>query len=435
MADLYQVVQVPSFLWSWPARFCYAKVVRMLVLGGEEGEGRDATEWNLDEVYTAVTQFTELRSLSIDRTAIPAYSFTDIIEALPRLEHFHTRSSEKGLDPYSFTPSRWPWNNPIPHAPNLTTIKLYEISVDERFGCPDDGVILLSALSCLPSLTTLRVDILSWQSLCNGRNYDYKLHLPGSLRVLVILPRLGDPLIAPHSDLDPDELLVALQICAASLEFLHIIVPYVDRPRSPTAPILRLNSLKEYIGPEGFLRHLDFPMEVEVVWVSCRSRLVGIDPSVTGDLLSFSRLRFLSVGAWDLKRHTFHSLLTQLPHLRELSITPLASLDKDDLLKMTPVLSACKDLRAISLVCPLALPSDDYLAVLKAWSSQAPGLQSVRFESENTWHRSLSSDNQDANGGWSSWAVRTRLFLPDYYVLLHMEVSPFFAPYISAQIA
>ncbi|KAL0060296.1 hypothetical protein AAF712_012919 [Marasmius tenuissimus] len=416
--------------------FRYVEVVRTLVLGGEGSEGHDATEWKLDEVCYAVSHFTELRSLSIDRTTIPAHSFTDIITTLPRLEHFHCRSLDDELNPYSFTPCRFPWGYPIPHAPNLTVIELHQIDVNERFGYPDEGVIALAALSSLSNITTLRVDLPSWESLLEGRRY-CGLGLPISLRELVILPRPEDHMIInPDMDIEGAQLLAALQPCVTSLEILRILTPYVESPMSQ-APILKFDRLKEYVGPEAILRHLDFPMEVEVVWVSCRSRLVGIDPSVAGDLLSFSRLRFLSVGAWDLKRHTLHSLLTQLPHLRELSITPLASLDKDDLLKMTPVLSACKDLRAISLVCPFSLPTSVYLEVLEAWSSQAPGLQSVRFESGHTWHCSPPSHNQNVIsgwwlGGWQWWTITTCLFLPDSYASLYEGISPRFAPFITA---
>ncbi|KAJ8096071.1 hypothetical protein PM082_022689 [Marasmius tenuissimus] len=400
----------PFFVECTMRGFRYAEVVRTLVLGEHTTQSNpDATDWKLTEVCYAISQFKGLRSLSLECTTIPAYTFPKILATLPRLKHFYHCNKENGSRPYSFTPYRFsPWIYHLPqNIPNLTNIEFHRIAVDDRFGYSDEGVVCLAALFSLPSLTTIRTDITSWARLTRARRRA-RLNPSNSLHTISISQEDYD---LPMSSLEIAHLLEVVQACASSLEILHVFLSYpVDTSRlADQSQTLDLVRLREFVGPEEFLEFLMFTEKVEVIWVPSPRRLFGVSPFETGGLCC-PNLRLLSVGSWDAGVYSFHSLLAQLPNLEELSLTPLHSLEKEGLLAMAGSLLLCGRLYAISILCPPGkVPAWECGDVLEAWSSHLPSLQFVRFQSDYFLHR-----HNVTGSDWrlSLWIMMDVLFPP-----------------------
>ncbi|KAK1221667.1 hypothetical protein PQX77_015497 [Marasmius sp. AFHP31] len=318
------LTQYPRF-GQGPRAHLYASAVRVFYLGGPSNYP-NATEWNWTEVIQAISHFSHLQSLAIDRIRFPVYLLPAVIDKFPNLRRLHYRSPISG--PSTFTPCLIP--SSVAHAPPghysaLTSLDIRRYAVRDRFGFMDAGVASLASLSALPGLKVLHTDMCSWDTVLRGRERA-GWTLPKSLHELVIFSRYPDEDL-PMDSSSATSLFRALEACSQSLQTLRILLPYPVQPDSSCRNVDFLQ-LEEYVGPEGLLPYIKFSPNLRVVWVPRTECVVG--PTVDSIKLAapLGCLHLLSIGSWDANQHPLSSFLTSLTNLQELFLAPLSNVGK-----------------------------------------------------------------------------------------------------------
>ncbi|KAL0574040.1 hypothetical protein V5O48_007904 [Marasmius crinis-equi] len=380
---------------SWADRQC-SGTVRTVTLG--ESDRRkprcwsDDMAWDFTNTFSALSTFSNIGVLALVNVRYPVHQLPHHLASMPRVRDihlvFHNGCCAETLPIGAVSRLVLPQTFPPLEYLEVRGFPPYQ-SLPQHTGFVHAGTATLAAVSCLPSIRTLDLDLHSWDSLAIGRSW-----LPSTSTLAPLLQHLQlfrDASDEAHEVVTPEDWVKTffneISLVAANLIHLHVVIGTEVHPPDDT-PHLSFPLLVEIIGPYQMFPFLSFSGALRTLWVAT----VQCMPRVEWSLLTafapschILPLRSLSLLGWQPSALPFHDLLALCPHLTEVSLhlDSTQSFSTSDLASCGQALATTSIARICILGCKLSGSSMEH--VVLAWKEWQPSLVEARVSPTLCW--------------------------------------------------